>query len=182
MDQIVLEQCMRPPIRVTDIEAMERQGEWCLRQYRVRHLLSLLSADGERLICAFDAPDAESLRNVMRQLGRSYESLWAASVHGPPAVPVTARLPEGDTALVVVERSFNDPVRFEEIQAIEDRGAWCLEAHRVRFLRTYSSRDRRRMICVYSAPDAESVRLAQNEASMPLQTVWAAIAYQPAPA
>jgi hypothetical protein len=76
--------------------------------------------------------------------------------------------------IVVVERTFAEPVVFEEIQALEDRGAWCLEMHRVRFLRTYFSADRRRMICVYEAPDAESVRLAQSKAKMPFDCVWTA--------
>jgi len=29
------------------------------------------------------------------------------------------------------------------------------------------------MICLYHAPDAESVRLAQRQAGMPLERVWA---------
>jgi hypothetical protein len=75
---------------------------------------------------------------------------------------------------VVVERSFDEPVAFEAIQAIEDRGAWCLEMHNVRFLRTFFSLDRRRMICIYLAPDAESVRLAQSQAGVPFTRVWPA--------
>ena len=75
---------------------------------------------------------------------------------------------------VVVERSFAEPVAFEDIQALEDRGGWCLEAHGVRFLKTYFSRDRRRMICLYEAPDAESVRLAEEKAGVPFESAWAA--------
>jgi hypothetical protein len=82
--------------------------------------------------------------------------------------------------IVVVERTFAEPVEFEVIQALEERGAWCLEAHRVRFLRTYFSADRRRMICVYEAPDAESVRLAQTKAEMPFDCVWTASVHEAA--
>jgi hypothetical protein len=80
--------------------------------------------------------------------------------------------------IVVVERTFTEPVRFEDVQALEDRGAWCLDAHRVRFLKTYFSADRRRMICVYEAPDAESVRLAQTKAEMPFDRVWTASVHE----
>jgi hypothetical protein len=80
---------------------------------------------------------------------------------------------------IVVERTFSEPVRFEEIQSLEDRGAWCLEMHGVRFLKTYFSADRRRMLCVYEAPDAESVRLAQTKAKMPFDRVWTASVYDP---
>jgi hypothetical protein len=60
---------------------------------------------------------------------------------------------------------------FADIQAIEAAGAWCLEAHRVTFVRTLFATDRRRMLCLYHAPDAESVRLAQRQANMPMETV-----------
>ena len=48
-----------------------------------------------------------------------------------------------------------------------------MELHRVTFLRTFFSLDCRRMLCLYQAPDAESVRLAQRQAGMPLERVWA---------
>jgi hypothetical protein len=80
---------------------------------------------------------------------------------------------------VVVERVFDEPVDFDEVQALEDRNAWCLELHRIRFLRTYFSSDRRRMICVYEAPDAESVRLANRQAGMPFERVWTASIHEP---
>ena len=80
---------------------------------------------------------------------------------------------------VIVERVFDEPVEFGDIQAIEDRGAWCLEMHQVRFLKTYFSRDRRRMICLYEAPDAESVRIAQSKAEMPVERVWTTTIHEP---
>ena len=73
---------------------------------------------------------------------------------------------------VVVERSFEEPVTIGEIQAIEDAGASCLETHQVTFVRTFFSRDRKRMICLYRAPDAEAVRVAQRMAGMPVDSVW----------
>ncbi|KPJ80351.1 MAG: hypothetical protein AMJ58_08895 [Gammaproteobacteria bacterium SG8_30] len=66
-----------------------------------------------------------------------------------------------------------------DIQAIEDAGAGCLENHRVRFVRTYFSADRRRMMCLYRAPDAESVRIAQREAGMPVERVWSFRQFRP---
>jgi hypothetical protein len=74
---------------------------------------------------------------------------------------------------VAVMRRWTDPVELKDIQAIEDAGAWCLEAHNVQFVRTFFSADHRRMACLYRAPDAESVRLAQTQAGMPVEHVWA---------
>jgi hypothetical protein len=77
-------------------------------------------------------------------------------------------------ARVIVERDFNEPQSFDELQDRELRHAWCLEMHGVRFIQTYLSDDRRRMICEYEAPDVESVRIAQTKAGMPFSRAWAA--------
>ena len=101
-------------------------------------------------------------------------AVWAGSVHDAPA-----DAPPLSAANVLVERSWDEPVELDDIQAIEDAGAWCLENHNVRFVRTYFSSDRRRMVCLYQAPDAESVRLAQRQAEMPVDRVWAFQRVQP---
>lgn len=82
-------------------------------------------------------------------------------------------------ARVIVERSFPEPVEFSEVQAREDRSAWCMQAHHVRFVRSYFSLDRRRMICVYDAPDAEAVRRANETAGLPFDHVWVADVHGP---
>ncbi|MBX3269095.1 MAG: DUF4242 domain-containing protein [Sandaracinaceae bacterium] len=76
--------------------------------------------------------------------------------------------------LVVVERSFDEPKEVSELAAIEAQFAWCLAQHRVRWVRTFVSNDKRRMLCFYEAPDAESVREVQRTAGMPVERVWSA--------
>jgi hypothetical protein len=85
--------------------------------------------------------------------------------------------------LVIVERRFENPVEFAAIQAIEATGARDLETHRVRFIKSYCAHDRTQMVCLYEAPDAEAVRSAQQQAGMPLASVWACEfkAWHPAP-
>ncbi|MCA9773972.1 MAG: DUF4242 domain-containing protein [Myxococcales bacterium] len=80
--------------------------------------------------------------------------------------------------LVIVERAFGEPVEFQSLQDLEDKAAWCLELHGVRFLRTFLSSDGRRMICLYEAPDAEAVRKSQRTAGLPFERVWTATAYE----
>jgi hypothetical protein len=75
---------------------------------------------------------------------------------------------------VIVERKFDAPQSFDDLQAQEDRFAWCLEQRRIKFIRSYFSKDRRRMICEYEAPDADSVREVQRTASMPYERIWTA--------
>ena len=103
-----------------------------------------------------------------RKLAVPFTSAWSATVHEPPAA---ARLPQ---TVVVVERAFAAPEELADLQAREDAVASCLELHRVRFLRTYFAADRRRMLCVYEAPDAEAVRLVQRQGSLPFERAWSA--------
>jgi len=133
--------------------------------YRVAHQVSFLSRDGHDVVCVFDSPDAEAVRAVLDRVGDVAERLWPATAHAAAAMPAE---------VVVVERDFDAPVSFDDVQALETRGAWCLEQHRVQFLHTLFALDRRRMLCLYAAPDAESVRLAQAQAGMPVTRVWPA--------
>jgi hypothetical protein len=147
----------------------------CLAMHRCEWQSSLLSTSGHDLICHFRCPDAESLRIAMHQAGSPRGRVWAGTVHDAPDC--------GDAALaqanVLVTRSFDQPVRFEDLQGLEDEAQDCLQMHRVRFVRSFLSIDGRRMLCLYRAPDAESVRIAQQRASMPLERVLAVRRYAP---
>jgi hypothetical protein len=161
---VFLERRFSPAIDRDDVIAMASAGSACFALHGVGWNGSYLAEDGRRLLCWFAAPDAESARNALRQVDADITHLWPGTVH-EVADPVPPN--------VVVERRFAQPVTLEEIQAVEDAAAGCLETHRVRFARTFFSRDRKRMLCLYAAPDAESVRLAQRQAQMPVERVWA---------
>jgi hypothetical protein len=77
-------------------------------------------------------------------------------------------------SLVVVEREFDAPQNLSELQAREEKAAWCLATRRVRQLKTYFSADSRHMVCVYDAPDTESVRATQRTAGLPVKHAWSA--------
>jgi hypothetical protein len=81
--------------------------------------------------------------------------------------------------IVVVERSFPEPVEFDQVQAAEDAAAWCLQLHHITFVRSFLSLDGRRMVCVYLAPDAESVRKANQTAGLPFDRVWSSTEHGP---
>ena len=74
----------------------------------------------------------------------------------------------------IVERSFETPLSEAELKATERRMAPCLDLYRVRWIRSYWSTDRRRMICEYDAPDATSVKSVQREADARFDRIWPA--------
>jgi hypothetical protein len=169
MEYVVAERVFDAPVMADRLHALAEESRWCLEQNRVNAVRAYLSRDGHKMVCLFEAPDAEAVRRVNQQARVPALRVWTASVLGPAA---DAR--DAAPAVVLVERSFALPVAFEEIAAREEAGAWCLEVNRVRFLRTYFASDRRRMICLYEAPDAESVRRAQKQIGMPVDELWSA--------
>lgn len=174
MTEIFLERTFEEPLTDERFAEMVSSSASCYGLYRVEWRRSLISADRHRLFCCFVAPDAESLRDALRKAGGS-GTLWPGTVHDSPA----ANAPSLEAANVLVERSWDESVTLDEIQAIEDAGAICLETHKVKFVRTFFSRDRKRMICLYQAPDAEAVRTAQRMAEMPVDRVWSFELKQP---
>ena len=163
MTHLILERAFDPPRSLADVHEGIRGSGWCFDLYQVAWQGSFLSADGRTMVCSFVAPDVESARVALRKTGADTRRLWAASVHDAPSP---------GNPNVIVERSFPAPDTFERLKAIVDTKAWCLEQHRVNWARSFLSTDGRRMLCFYGAPDAESVRLAQREAELPVDTVW----------
>jgi len=176
MTDIFLERNFSPPIDTDSVHAMALESMGCFDIHRVEWRLSCLASHGGKMVCWFRAPDLESARIAMRQSNIDDRVLWRGSVHDKPG------LSGGDIAAanVAVERGFDRAVTLAQIQAIEDAGMHCLETRDVHFVRTYFSADRRRMICFYRAPDAQSVRDAQRQAGVPFTEAWSFRAIGPA--
>ena len=77
-------------------------------------------------------------------------------------------------ARIIVVRRFDPPLTQAELSEIEARVAPCLDLHKVRWLRSYWSQDRRRMVCEYDAADMQSVREVQHEAGARFEDMWLA--------
>jgi hypothetical protein len=175
MTDILVERHWDQSLSDADMHSMLASAGGCLGIHRVNWHGSSLSADGHETFCHFSAADAESVRIALQQAGSPRGQVWAGTVHDVPGFTkdLLAR------ANVFACRTFEAPVEFEEVQAVEHEGASCLLTHRVHCVRTYLSADRRRMVSLYHAPDAESVRLALHDASMPVERVWAFRQFRP---
>ena len=175
MTDMFLERKYDPPLGPEDILELVAASSGCLDMHRVEWHGSCLSNDGRKLLCWYRAPDMESARVAMRQLNVDLSTLWRGTVHDAPGVGEK----EIAAANVLVERKFDQSIPLQQIQDIEDAGIGCLESRNVRFIRTFFSADQKRMICLYVAPDAESVRQAQREAGVPFTEAWTFQAVDP---
>jgi len=163
MSDLILERTFDYTVTKETLRAMSLEISGCMDIYNVTWRESFLSIDGKTLICHFEAPDAEALRSSFQLNNTPVKVVYPVTIH---------RTEDKGAVNVVVERTFPEPVDLADIAAIEEASAWCLDTRNVTFVRTFFSRDRKRMICLYRAPDAESVRAAQTEAQMPFDKVW----------
>jgi hypothetical protein len=74
--------------------------------------------------------------------------------------------------LIIVERNFEQPLSSEEMGRIQAKMAPCLNTYRVRWVESFLSADRQRMICHYEAADAAAVRDVQRESDAPFERIW----------
>jgi len=169
MNDIFLEREFDPAITVDDVWEMGNQSDHCFQLYGVGWMGSMLAVGGRRMLCHFRSPDSESLRTALRQSNSPLGLVWHGAVFEAQDLAGT----DPGYSNVLVTRSFSEPVELAKIQALEDAAAWCLDANEVQFVRTFFSADRKRMDCLYRAPDAEAVRRTQQTAQMPVERIWA---------
>jgi Protein of unknown function (DUF4242) len=172
MSVVLVERSFAEPVRFEDVQAIEDRAAGCFEAFEVRFLKSYFSHDRLRMICLYDAVDAESVRHVQEKAQLPFERVWAASVLRHAGAEAA-----GGAVLVerTLERSLDEPALRDAVE----RGAWCLEAHGCRILTSYLSADGRRATCVFEAPDAESVREVQRQTGMPFDRAWPATIHEP---
>ncbi|HSB35744.1 MAG TPA: nickel-binding protein, partial [Thermoanaerobaculia bacterium] len=155
--------------------ALEDRGQWCLEAHGVRFVKTYLSRDRRRMVCLYEAADAESVRLAQEKAGMPFERVWTARVvrHAAPE-------PQGDA--VIVERFLPQPVDESTIREMAARGASCLEEWGCRIVWSFLGPDGRQCVCVFAAPDAESVRQSQRRAGVAYEQAWPATVHDPPPA
>lgn len=84
-------------------------------------------------------------------------------------------------AYVIIETTYDPPLTDDLRSELETKLEPCIQARGVRWHHSFESTDRRRKVCVFEAPDAESVRSALRSARIAFDRVWAAEFRQPQP-
>ena len=174
MTRVLVERSFATPVAFAAIQALEDAGAWCLQMHRVTFLKTLFSTDRRRMICLYAAPDAESVRRAQEQARLPFDSAWPCRQIDPfaesPRSPVAAE----SSVHVAVERVFPSPLSAADVVAAARAGVWCLDQHRTDYLESHLSLDGRRLVCLFRAPDAESVRHANLQLGLPNERIWPA--------
>lgn len=83
MVHIVIESTYDPPLTVEMMEALEKKLTPCLKARNLIWIRSLVSRDGRRSVCEYEAADAETVREVYRTVGIKVKSAWVAEIMSP---------------------------------------------------------------------------------------------------
>jgi hypothetical protein len=171
MSTVVVERSFAGPVSFEEIQAVEERGAGCLEAHGVTFTRTFISRDRRRMVCLYEAPDAESVRIAQQKAGMPFERAWTARV-----VRHAGLEPQGDA--VVVERVFPQPADEPTIREMAASKAWCLQEWGCRIVWSFLTLDGSRCVCVFAAPDAESVRQSQRRAGVPYEDVWPATIHE----
>jgi len=83
MVRVIVERRFEPPISEAELQAVIERMAPCFELHDVTWRRSFLSQDRRRMFCEYDAPDAESVRDVQRQAAAPFEIAWTAEVFEP---------------------------------------------------------------------------------------------------
>jgi hypothetical protein len=83
MIRVIVERSFDPPTTGADLDAVVARMGPCLELYDVRWLGSRLSTDRRRMVCEYDAADAESVRALQHEARATFDRIWTAEVVPP---------------------------------------------------------------------------------------------------
>ena len=104
MSELFLERNFDPGITSEDIWQMAEGANDCFDRHRVSWHCSYLGLGGTRMICNYRAPDLDSARIAMRELGADINVFWSGTVHNGAGITDQ----DLGKANVLVERDFPD--------------------------------------------------------------------------
>ena len=168
MELVLVERSFAQPVTFEDIQKQEEAGSWCLDTYNVRFLRTFFSKDRRRMVCLYEAPDAEAVRSAEQQAKVPFERAWTCQILQGKDISADAAAKE----YVIVERAFPSPVTADYISSAFRSARSCFDIHRASYLESFLGRDGLNMVCVFRAPDAEAVRTANNQAKAPYTDIW----------
>jgi len=177
MGVVIIEQEFSTPVTADGIIRPAERTRSCMELYGVQPQRHYLARGGLHCVCVFDAPDAEAIRSAFRTAeAAAPKAIWAATIHPGADDDVTQApvLCNPAHTFAIVERTFAGPVSYAEVKVAEEVGTHSSNQREVRFLRSYFSSSRKRMICVYEAPDVEAVRAVNHHAGLPFERAWGA--------
>ena len=83
MQHFIVERSFSPPITDQELSAVFARMAPCLDLHDVRWIRSHMSEDRQRMLCEYEARDAESVRKVQHEAEASFDRVWTAHLMEP---------------------------------------------------------------------------------------------------
>jgi len=83
MPVVIVERTLEQATDPAELQAMELAAAWCLEVNQVTFQHSYLSSDRQRMICVYEAPDAEAVRRSQCTARLPFDRVWTADVVRP---------------------------------------------------------------------------------------------------
>lgn len=80
MVRIIVERNFDTPQSDPDMMAVADRERPCLAAYNAKWKRSLLSVDRKRMVCEYEAADAETMRRIQREAGAQFDRVWVGDV------------------------------------------------------------------------------------------------------
>ena len=81
MAHLVVEQTFDAPLTDEEHGRLGQRLDKCLDAYSARWMRSYLATDRRRMVCEFEAVDAEAVRASYRSAGVGFDRVWVAEVY-----------------------------------------------------------------------------------------------------
>lgn len=147
----------------------------CLEARQVQWLHSLVSVNGDRAVCLFQVPYAETLREACREARMPFQRVWQADLW---LEQDPASFPQG-CSLVVVAVNHDPPMTKTRHEFSKQKAEGCFQELKIQPAFSAVSLDGTYSICAFSATTAEDVRSFYRKMGQPFQQIWKAILIRP---
>ena len=148
--------------------------EGCRAVRNIQWLYSLVSVQGDRSICLFEAPTTEMVREACYEAGMSFQQVY-------PAQQWFDQEPKSfqDDFLMVAEVHYDPPITKSIYESAKQQAAGCFRELNIQHAWSVVTLDGTRSHCVFSAACAEDVRSLYRKLNAPFDRVWKATLIQP---
>lgn len=80
---VIVERLFTEPADFNQLQAQEESHQGCLDTYDVSFVASFFSHDRQRMVCLYQAPDAEAVRRAQQEAGMPVHKIWACQHFNP---------------------------------------------------------------------------------------------------
>lgn len=80
LTRIIVERSFDTPQSDADMQRVADRERPCLAAYQAAWKRSVLSSDRKRMVCEYEAADAETMRRIQREAGAEFDRIWVGDI------------------------------------------------------------------------------------------------------